>query len=239
MGKNFKMKRILYLLIFTNIITLGGLFFISSAQKADTKVQSHSKVTHVYNSKRYKARRSTIQQYKTNTIKFVMLGDSITYRNDWNKLLSRHDIANFGIDGDITEGFLHRLEDVYALTPEFCFIMGGINDIARGVVVKDIFDNYSKIIQNLQKHHIVPIIQSTLYLSKKRQNWKILNLKVDALNRALEEYAVDNAITFIDTNKALSQHRALSLSYTGDGVHLLSNAYRKWGEILVKNFHEK
>lgn len=187
----------------------------------------------------YAVRRSLFKVYRPTNIQIAMLGDSITYEADWNELLSRNDIANRGIGSDITEGFLSRLSDIYTLNPEVCFIMGGINDLGRGIPVKTIFANYTNIIKALEDNNIRPVIQSTLYVSTKRQYWKEINRRVDELNALLKEYAHAHSVSFMDVNSALSVNGALKSSYTYDGVHLLGNGYDTWKELIVKELNEQ
>jgi lysophospholipase L1-like esterase len=162
-----------------------------------------------------------------------MLGDSITYRVDWNELLSRTDIANRGIDGDITEGFINRLSDIYEIHPAKCFIMGGINDILKDIPVSEMFANITEIAEELQRNDITPIIQSTLFVSTKQRDWKQMNEKVNELNKLLEDYAQERKVDFVDLNSELSKDGALNQVYTYDGVHLLGNGYEKWRDLIL------
>lgn len=237
-----KTKHAILLLITTNVITLIVLLIISFHYNVPTNLlnelglsaPSYSTSNYRYtNNKSYGIRRSLFRVYTPQKIKIVMLGDSITYEADWNELLSRTDVANRGVSGDITEGFINRLSDIYELTPEICMIMGGFNDIVRGIPVSDIFASITKIIEGLQANNITPIIQSTLFVSAKRQDWKELNERVSELNRMLKDYGKANDIVFIDVNKELSKNGALEPSYTYDGVHLLGNGYRKWKDLIL------
>ena len=83
-----------------------------------------------------------------------MLGDSITFGINWNELFNMN-IINRGIGSDTTEGFLSRMENIYAINPKKVFIMGGINDIFKGIEVNQIFSNYIKIIEALKNKNIV------------------------------------------------------------------------------------
>ena len=181
----------------------------------------------------YNVRRSLFEVYQPKDIRIVMLGDSITYKVDWNELLSRTDVANRGIGNDNTKGFINRLSDIYVLNPETCFIMGGINDFIRGVSANKVFINYTKILKDLQNNGITPIIQSTLYVSETISNWSIINKKVDELNKMLREYANKEDVIFIDVNKELSTGGALDSIYTYDGVHLLGSGYVKWRDLIL------
>lgn len=165
------------------------------------------------------------EQYKLydSQADIVMLGDSITFGLNWNELFNIN-IVNRGIGGDITEGFLNRLDSIYSASPKKVFIMGGINDIYRGVKVNQIFSNYIKIIEALKSKNIVPYIQSTLYNSARND----LNSSVTELNNLLKEYAIKNNITYIDLNEKLSKNNSLISDYTYDGLHLNSNGYKIW-----------
>jgi len=224
-----KTKFSIILLVSSNIITLCLLLFISFHFDVPTKVLNKLGITIT----EYNVRRSLFEVYQPKDIRIVMLGDSITYKVDWNELLSRTDVANRGIGNDNTKGFINRLSDIYVLNPETCFIMGGINDFIRGVSANKVFINYTKILKDLQNNGITPIIQSTLYVSETISNWSIINKKVDELNKMLREYANKEDVIFIDVNKELSTGGALDSIYTYDGVHLLGSGYVKWRDLIL------
>jgi lysophospholipase L1-like esterase len=224
-----KTKFSIILLVSSNIITLCLLLFISFHFDVPTKVLNKLGITIT----EYNVRRSLFEVYQPKDIRIVMLGDSITYKVDWNELLSRTDVANRGIGNDNTKGFINRLSDIYVLNPETCFIMGGINDFIRGVSANKVFINYTKILKDLQNNGITPIIQSTLYVSETISNWSIINKKVDELNKMLREYANKEDVVFIDVNKELSTGGALDSIYTYDGVHLLGSGYVKWRDLIL------
>ncbi|MDX1702000.1 MAG: GDSL-type esterase/lipase family protein [Melioribacteraceae bacterium] len=171
--------------------------------------------------------------YQPNIIRIVMLGDSITARADWRNLLSRTDVANRGVGGDTTKGFINRLSDIYELSPEICFIMVGINDLQIGLSVSKIFMNYTEILKKLKNKGITPIIQSTLYVSETEPNWSLINNKVDDLNKMLKEYALKEGMMFLDVNSELSRGGVLDSIYTYDGVHLSCNGYIKWRDLIL------
>lgn len=81
---------------------------------------------------KYVAKASLYPLY-TRQKNIVMLGSSLTGNVNWDELLDRSDVANRGIDGDISEGILARMEYVLSVDPEICFIELGINDIAKKV----------------------------------------------------------------------------------------------------------
>jgi lysophospholipase L1-like esterase len=170
---------------------------------------------------------------KTYKYKVVMLGDSITAGVAWNELLGIDYTANRGIGGDTTNGFIKRLENIYELEPEICFIMGGINDIHAGITVDEILKNFEIIVESLHQKGIKVIIQSTLYVSKYRPNWEIVNKIVDELNNGLKLICAKNNLIYIDVNTLLSNDNALNEEYNYDGVHLFGNGYTKCKELIL------
>jgi lysophospholipase L1-like esterase len=170
--------------------------------------------------------------YETKHADVVMFGNSITFGANWAELMSRSGIVNRGIGGDNTYGYLSRLNQVYALHPKLCCIMGGINDMYAGIPTDSVFTNYCKILDTLCAHHIVPVIQSTLYVAAKYKNAVERNTQVTRLNMLLKEYAANNNIRFLDLNKLLSTGELLQDEMTGDGVHLTAPAYHIWKDAL-------
>jgi len=170
---------------------------------------------------------------KTN---IVMLGNSITYGINWNEALNRIDIANRGISGDNTEGILNRMEYVYNLNPKAVFIMAGINDIYADIPLDSIIANYEKIIDILIEKKVIPIIQSTLYVSKKWKKAEEKNLIVEKLNNYLKNIASQKRVKYVDLNAKLSENGSLKDDMTYDGLHLTAKAYKIWIEEIKKIF---
>jgi lysophospholipase L1-like esterase len=157
-----------------------------------------------------------------------MLGDSITYGGKWAELLGREDIANLGIVGDSTQGFIDRLPQVYRRNPRIVFIMGGVNDIAGGTPVEVVFTNIRLIVQSLRVRHIIPVVQSTLYTRIRR-----FNPRIERLNKMLDRYSQKYHVEYIDVNAVLSSNKLLQRKYTFDGIHLRPPAYEEWRRVVA------
>jgi lysophospholipase L1-like esterase len=183
---------------------------------------------------RQSARNALFYEYSQRRYRIVMLGDSITEWVSWNELLGMDDIANRGIAGDTTEWLYKRLPTVYTVNPEICSIMGGINDILRGIPLETIQENMEAIIEGLNNNGIKPLICSTLYVSKERQNWKAVNKNVEKLNDGLKNLCYKKGIVFLDVNSELSDADAIEDRYVFDGLHLNGAGYAKWGEMLAE-----
>lgn len=174
---------------------------------------------------------------KNDKYKIAMIGDSITDGAEWYELLNIDNIQNRGIGGDTTDGVLLRLDNINQ-SIEKVFIMIGINDIAMYKSIDEIYNNYVKIIDTLEKKGIRIYIQSILYVGNNYSNSKSINSKVDKLNKKLEELANDKDLTFINLNKILAPNGYLDNKYTNDNIHLSGEAYLLWIEEIkeyIKN----
>ncbi len=171
--------------------------------------------------------------YKTQRATIVMLGNSITQGVEWQELLGRPDVVNRGIGSDVTEGYLNRLTNIYALHPRVVCVMGGINDLYSNVPVEAVFQNYRTLLEELVANKITPVVQSTLYVSPKWHNSKTKNREVALLNELLKQYTSSRNITYLDLNSVLSLDSELLSEYTWDGVHLTASAYKRWRDLLV------
>ena len=164
----------------------------------------------------------------------VMLGNSITYRVNWNELLDRNDIINRGINNDITEGFLNRISDIVNVNPKICFIMGGVNDIRRGVAPLIVKTNIKKLIGILQNNKIKPVIFSILYVADTHPDYYKVNAKIKQANELIKETCKNTNTAFIDLNEKLGNNNILRKEYSLDGLHLTGLAYQKWGEVIIE-----
>jgi lysophospholipase L1-like esterase len=166
--------------------------------------------------------------------RIVMLGNSITARVNWSELLGSDNIINRGIGSDITEGYLSRMEYIYSIEPKICYIMGGVNDIARNVPREEIVENVKKIIDGLKEHKIIPVLQSVLHVTDTYPNNVIFNQKIENLNVELVKLANECNITFLDLNAHLSSGNQLISEYAiKDGIHLSGAGYEKWRTVLL------
>ena len=203
------------------------------------RIYSQTSVDTLYKQNRnYSIQTDLYTIYKTEKADVVMLGNSITFGVNWNELMGRTQIVNRGIGSDNTFGFLQRMEHIYKLHPQLCCIMGGINDIYQDSPVEKIFENYKKIIEGLQAHKIVPVIQSTIFVSTKWRRYADKNLEVAKLDSMLADYAQSKGIEFVNLNAVMSRDHLLLEELTTDGVHLNAKGYALWRDELEKILKE-
>ena len=110
--------------------------------------------------------------------------------------------------------------------------MVGINDIAAGLGLDYILENYSEIINNLQsdlpKAQI--IIQSILPVGEKSE---ISNSKVVLLNGLIKDLSAKFNVEYIDIYSLMVNEKGfLSNEYTVDGIHINGLAYLNWVKYL-------
>jgi acyl-CoA thioesterase-1 len=129
------------------------------------------------------------------------IGDSITarYRLSYSypDLLGRWrevPVRNFGVSGDTTAQMLDRLADVLdsGPTPQVVVIMGGTNDIARGMPVEGALRNLQTIAERVRDSGRRPVLvcpppSGAFHLDSAM-----------ALRAGLRDYARAAGITFVD-----------------------------------------
>jgi lysophospholipase L1-like esterase len=213
-------KTLLFVSLTLNMIMLTGLILIGSrifSEKPPVikEVQRWTEETPV-----------------SDSITIAMLGNSLTSYADWNELLGRNDIQNFGV-ADFSIKQLSWLLDkwVIAAKPGLCFINGGQEDIMLGVPVERIAEDYSMILDSLLHNGIKPVVQSTLLRWEDEEG----NRQADRINQLLKAICKEKNIDFINLNTILSGKNGLKPQYTADGMHLNSKGYELWS-IMLKDY---
>ena len=170
----------------------------------------------------------------------IFLGNSITDGCNWTELFSDMRVKNRGISGDVTEGIINRLDEVTESDPSKIFIMIGINDLARGMSKKEIFDNYNiivdKIIAASPKTQIY--IESILPVNNKYGRFEKHYAKADSvvsLNKKLENLAEQKGQTYVDLYSSfINNEEKLKDEFTEDGLHLNGEGYLLWKSLVEK-----
>lgn len=166
-----------------------------------------------------------------------MLGNSLTNYANWEELLDRTDVANRGIGGDITEGFLGRLKYIIYVKPKIVFIEGGVNDLSRNISQENIIKNLTSIIDTLQKNDIKPVLTTVTLLAEhyKSRNPVEQNKKIKKLNKQIFKLAKDKNIDLIDLNQFVSNENFCNPEYVvKDGIHFSDKTYVIWKQEVEK-----
>lgn len=209
--------------------------------------QSYIDSTKIYNrNPNYQLQIGLQNISKVKQADIVMFGNSITHGGNWNEILGRANVVERGIPSDNTEGMLNRLNLIIKLNPKIVFILAGVNDIYSGLTAEKVFDNYIKIISELKKKKIVPVIQSCIFAGENwGKEWNLTrefnlmkNNEIEKLNFMLKDFSTKNNIDFIDLNAKLSARKFLLPEVTYDNLHLNYRGYKIWAgeieKILIK-----
>ena len=228
-----KQKRVLLITNFILILVLLGIGLRENyPQRIVKKMNGLFKSSPTFKDTREYKHELGLYPYYHKKGNIVMLGNSITYRANWNELLNRTDIINRGIGNDITAGFLERMDYVVQVEPKICFVMGGLNDISDGIPISETATNMEQIIDVLVEHNIQPFICSTLHVTQSHKNQKELNSKIAELNGLLKKKCQQKNIRYINLNAHLSQDNHLIPKYSFDGAHLSGLGYHRWAEVI-------
>lgn len=197
----------------------------------------------VYRPRTYDLQVEQFRSYPNSPNDVIFLGNSLTAYTNWNELLGLANVRNRGISGDTTFGVLERLDEITEGKPAKVFILIGINDISRNVPSVLILRNYNKILQKIksQSPNTKIYIQTLLPVNNtftRYPNHYNKDQEIAAVNQGLKDLAENEKIELIDLNPFfLDQDDRLSKKYTEEGLHLNSQGYLLWAEILKPYLH--
>lgn len=167
----------------------------------------------------------------------VFLGDSITFREDWNVLFGVSDIANAGVAGDTTDDIFARLDSAIGSKPQKLFLMIGANDLLRGKDVSSVASNYEKILNKIKSESpdTIIYIQSVLPVNNNISKYGIVDSqKIIDLNGKLRSMADGNKVFFINLYPYFcGADNILYARYASDGLHPNSHGYAVWKNLIV------
>ena len=166
----------------------------------------------------------------------VFLGDSITDSWRLNEYFPDHDFINRGISGQITGQMLGRMQsDVINLHPDAMLLLGGTNDIARGISLAAIEDNLTLIADLAEYHKIKLIVASVLPVSDYHKdvnpNYEMTRTRppasIRALNTWIQSLCARRNFTYLDYYSPMVDASGFMQSdLADDGLHPNSKGYR-------------
>jgi lysophospholipase L1-like esterase len=162
----------------------------------------------------------------------VFVGDSLTDDAEWQEFFPKWRVANRGIQGDTTEGLIHRIAAIPS-APRI-FVMIGTNDILRGYPIESVLDNYQKILTSFLKLPDRQVfVQSCLLLGNSLHHH---NKTVRDINHQLKLLAEKTQrVHYIDINSVLGVGERLNPKLTIDDIHLNGLGYLYWAEFIKKS----
>ncbi len=174
----------------------------------------------------------------------VFLGDSITDGWRLNEYYgSDRDFVNRGIGGQITGEMLGRMQaDVIDLKPRAVLVLGGINDLGRGVAVRAIENNLSMIADLAEAHHIQPMFASLLPVSDYHKDVNPQYARTGHLppatilevNAWLKNFCEQHRYPYVDYYAALVDKAGfLQADLSDDGLHPNARGYRLMAPVAL------
>ena len=160
----------------------------------------------------------------------IFIGDSLTQWGDWKQRFPGYQVTNLGISGEAVEGLLARRELIRAQidSPDFIFLMTGINNIATGQY--DIIPPYREIVRNLTTWYkrAKVVVQSILPVEI---TWIDKNV-IPSTNRLLEQTAREYDADYLDIYSLFVDSKGDPKNgyLSDDGVHLASKGYDVWAK---------
>lgn len=166
----------------------------------------------------------------------VFLGDSITDGWSINQYFPGKPYLNRGIGGQITGQMLGRLKaDVLDRKPSVMVLLGGTNDLARGVSLSAIENNITMIADLAAAHSVLPVLASVLPVSdyhadrdpRFKQTPKRRPEDILALNAWLKQFCASRGYVYLDYFSAMVDEKGmLRADLANDGLHPNAEGYK-------------
>jgi lysophospholipase L1-like esterase len=174
----------------------------------------------------------------------VFLGDSITDIWRLNEYFPDHDFVNRGISGQISSEMLGRMKaDVLDLRPAAIIILGGTNDLARGIPLTAIENNYLMIADLATANRIKVIFASVLPVSDYHKDVNPVNERtpgrppvfIKALNDWLETFCSQRGYIYLNYFGSLVDSAGqFTADMSDDGLHPNSKGYRVMAPLALE-----
>lgn len=167
----------------------------------------------------------------------VFLGDSHTAGGNFQKAFPHVKSINFGYIGEDTKGMLRRVEAVAVVQPKKIFLMTGINGLKNQSLL-DFEFWYAALLDSI--HTAVP--QAALYIESilpvtASSNY-CDNIKIREANDIIKNIAAVRQLVYIDLHKAYAVCGVLPEEMSYDGLHLTSEAYNIWYNMIRKYIYD-
>ena len=173
----------------------------------------------------------------------VFLGDSITELWRLNEYFPDRDFVNRGIAGQVTSQMLGRMKaDVTDLHPAAVVILAGTNDLARGVPLTAIEDDYVMLADLANAYRIKVIFASLLPVSDAHRDADPSYERtpthpavyIKALNDWLASFCVQRGYVYLNYGPVLIDGSGrLDADFSDDGLNPNSKGYRLMAPLLM------
>lgn len=196
------------------------------------------------NLRRYDEANEKLPRPSTDQPRVVFLGDSITDAWRLNEYFPGRDFVNRGISGQITGQMLARMKaDVIDCKPAAVLVLGGTNDIARGVPLSTIYGNLTMIADLADLYKVKVIYASVLPVSDYHKDvsprFEMTKARppatILALNRWIQNFCKQRGYVYADYFPALADDKGyLKSDLADDGLHPNSAGFRVMAPIALE-----
>ncbi len=174
----------------------------------------------------------------------VFFGDSITDFWRLNEYFPDRDFVNRGIAGQITAEMLGQMKaDVIDLHPAAVVILAGTNDLARGIPLTAIENDYAMLTDLALANKIKVIFASVLPVSDYHKDVNPANERtpgrplvfIKALNEWLDRFCSQRGCTYLNYHQAMIDSAGqLQSDISDDGLHPNSKGYRIMAPLVLE-----
>ncbi|MBO4873301.1 MAG: hypothetical protein J5496_07790 [Lachnospiraceae bacterium] len=164
----------------------------------------------------------------------LFYGDSITKGNHFDTYFPQLRIVDFGIGGATIESLTERVPEVSACHPARIFVMAGGNNL-YSCNEQECVDLFRGLLDALREAcpYAEIFVESMLPTDNDvAAQWDCPNSVIRTFNKHLAELAAEYGMTYLDIYPAYEYRGGLDSSMTRDGVHLKSDSFGPWAEVL-------
>ncbi len=215
-------------------------YFRSLLQLRENQIRSADRD----NLKRYSEANRDLLPPASTEQRVVFFGDSITDFWQLEQFFPGKPYVNRGISGQITGQMLGRMQaDVIALQPKAMVLLGGTNDLARGVELPAIENNIQMICELAEANGIRPILGALLPVSDYHEDvdprYKRTTDRppsdILTLNAWMKSFSEAHGYIYLDYYQALVDSQGmLQGDLSDDGLHPNVEGYKVMGPLAEK-----
>ena len=164
----------------------------------------------------------------------LFYGDSITARGNFSDYFPDLNVINYGFGGATIEDLISWVPRVNMKHPTKIFVLAGGNNL-NSTNLEECVDLYRNLLESLLEtcSYSKIYVESMLPIDKQiGTKYNCPNNVIKSFNERIELLAQEYELPYIDIYPAYESGGGLKSELTEDGVHLKSDAYGPWVEIV-------
>ncbi len=187
----------------------------------------------------YYQRASLFDLLPVDSTDIVFVGNSLTHGCEWHELFGMPNIKNRGINGDIVEGIMERIDPVVNGHPAKIFLLVGVNDVSHNLTADSVSTAIGQLIDYIRTKtpQTKLYVQSLLPINNSFKRYKAIFGKeqvIRDINTRVSAMADDKGFTWINSRPIFAdKDDNLDPRWTNDCLHLLGEGYMQWRDFLL------